>query len=177
MTVNALLSFFSASDLKMWARVHDWTPPRWLCAWMLVATRFGDGWGWLALVPLLAACGRRGQDALVAGVAGGVSSVILFSVLKRRFRRPRPCERAPHPRFHVPPPDAFSFPSGHAMSACAIATALGLHAPVWAPLLAFVAVSVGISRVVLGLHYVTDVLAGGVLGCILGLAAATLLVG
>jgi membrane-associated phospholipid phosphatase len=43
------------------------------------------------------------------------------------------------------------------------------------PLLAFVAVSIGASRVVLGLHYVTDVLVGGVLGCVLGVLAAALL--
>jgi undecaprenyl-diphosphatase len=52
---------------------------------------------------------------------------------------------------------------------------LGQQFPIWAPVLGLIAVSIALSRVVFGLHYVTDVLAGAVLGCILGCAAAGLL--
>ena len=91
--------------------------------------------------------------------------------LKRRFRRARPCDAAPHPHFHVRPPDAFSFPSGHTMNAFAIATALALFFPFLAPALALLAVAIGASRVVLGLHFPSDVWAGAALGTLIGAGA------
>jgi undecaprenyl-diphosphatase len=99
----------------------------------------------------------------------------VFMALKRRFRRPRPCDAAPHPFFDVHPPDAFSFPSGHTMNAFAIGAVLALHFPALLPALAFLAGSIAVSRVVLGLHYPSDVGVGAVLGTLLGACAYGLL--
>jgi len=84
------------------------------------------------------------------------------------IQRPRPCEIEPHPLFNVRPPDRFSFPSGHTMAAFAVSTVLALHFPALAPALGVVALSIGASRVVLGLHYVSDVVAGALLGTLFG---------
>ena len=169
--MNALLSYVSASDLRIAGRVRHWSPPRWFCRAMLAATRFGDGWGWAALVPVLASAGATGRAALETGFAAAVLAVAAFTVLKRAIQRPRPCEIEPHPLFHVLPPDRFSFPSGHTMVAFAVNTVLALHFPVLAPALGLVAFSIGASRVVLGLHYVSDVVAGALLGTLFGAAA------
>src|SRR5688572_470630 len=98
--MNALLSYVSASDLRIAGRVRHWSPPRWFCLAMLAATRFGDGWGWAALVPALATAGARGRAALGIGFAAGALAVAAFTVLKRAIQRPRPCEIEPHPLFN-----------------------------------------------------------------------------
>ena len=166
-----------ASDLRITESVYAWRPPRWVCALTVGATRLGDGWLWLALAALLAAGGSDYHRVLaVAAIAGGVASVT-FTVLKRRFRRPRPCDRARHPLFAVRPPDCFSFPSGHTINAFAIATVLALQWPLFTPALGALAASIGASRVVLGLHYVSDVAAGALLGLLIGLTAGLTLLG
>jgi undecaprenyl-diphosphatase len=137
------------------------------------ATRLADGWLWLCLAVTLLAAGGPSLRALAAAVNN-----VLLVVLKRRFRRPRPCDVCPHPLFaDVKPPDPFSFPSGHSMNAFAVCTVLLVHFPLMAPLLAIVAASVAASRVVLGMHYVSDVVAGSALGTLVGLVTCMLLVG
>jgi undecaprenyl-diphosphatase len=142
---------------------------------MIGATHFGDGPGWLALALGLIAWGPRGRAALLAGSVAALLASVSFMILKRRFRRRRPCDLAPHPVFHLRPPDAFSFPSGHTMNAFAAATVLALRFPALTPLVAFLAGSIGASRVVLGLHFVSDVWAGAVLGALIGASASALL--
>jgi undecaprenyl-diphosphatase len=66
------------------------------------------------------------------------------------------------------PPDRFSFPSGHTITAFAIAVSLGLYYPALLVGLVFCALSVAASRVILGLHYLSDVLVGIVIGAAIG---------
>jgi undecaprenyl-diphosphatase len=138
---------------------------------MVGATRFGDGPGWAAVGLALLAGGERGRAAAAAaGVAALVASGV-FMALKQCFRRPRPCDLAAHPLFDLRPPDAFSFPSGHTMNAFAIGSVLALFFPAAAAVLALLAAGIGASRVVLGLHYPSDVCAGAALGMLIGAGA------
>ena len=173
--MHALLSYVSTSDLRIAGRVRHWAPPRWFCLAMVAATRFGDGWGWAALVPVLAAAGQPGRRALAAGLTSAAASIVAFTVLKHAFKRPRPCELGPHPLFHVRPPDRFSFPSGHTMAASAACAVLALQFEAFAPLCALLVLAIATSRVVLGLHYVSDVLAGAILGIGIGVACVVAL--
>ena len=61
-------------------------------------------------------------------------------------------------------PDPFSFPSGHAAAATAVATSVGLARPTLAPVLLPIAALVSYSRVQLRVHHLSDVLAGAALG-------------
>jgi undecaprenyl-diphosphatase len=169
--MNALLSSLDASDRRVCERVRSWAPPRWFRAWMIGVTRFGDGPGWAAVGLGLLVAGPRARAAAAVATAAGLVASLAFMGLKRLFRRPRPCDLTPHPLFDVPPPDAFSFPSGHTMNAFAVATVLALFFPPLAPVLALVAASVGASRVVLGLHFPSDVWAGAALGALIGASA------
>jgi len=73
--------------------------------------------------------------------------------------------------------DEFSFPSGHALNAFALAVTVGLAVPALSPLLFFLAASIAASRLVLGVHFLTDVVAGSLIGAVLGAAAFVLVLG
>jgi undecaprenyl-diphosphatase len=116
-----------------------------------------------ALVCYLA---RSLRPALAAGVAI-LGTAGLTWALKELVDRPRPTGTDPP----IPLPDNPSFPSGHASSAFAAAAALAVFAPRWlGALFLAIAALVGVSRTELGVHYVTDVAAGSVLGAAIGLA-------
>ena len=177
--MNAVLTYVAASDERLSGRMRGWTPPRWVRLWMLWATVLGDGWLWLSVgFALLDGGGRWRRVLAAAALAAGLANMVLV-VLKRRFRRPRPCDEAPHPAFAVRPSnylryvpsDRFSFPSGHSMNAFALATVLALTFPWIAPGAAAVAASIAASRVILGLHFLSDVLVGSLLGVAIGAAA------
>jgi len=153
-------------------RVHGWRAPLWIRLWMICATRGGDGWLWytMLLVILLFGGPQRFVAAGASASAAGVG-IIAFLVLKRKAGRKRPCAIHPHCWATLAPPDQFSFPSGHSITAFALAIPLGLFYPSLMFGLMFCALSIAVSRVVLGMHFVSDVIAGGSIGVVLGFAA------
>jgi len=157
-------------------RVHRWTPPRWVRLWMVVATRGGDGWLWYALFAVVAVAGGperfRADLAAVLAVGAGIA---IFLYLKRVCNRKRPCALEPHCWATLLPPDQFSFPSGHTITAFSVAISLATFYPQMLIGLLFCALSVALSRIVLGMHFLSDVLAGAAIGGMLGYAAALLL--
>jgi membrane-associated phospholipid phosphatase len=121
---------------------------------------------WLGVAGVLAATGR--PDARRAA-ARGLASVALASAAanvaaKGLARRARPAAGVPAARRLAKAPHSTSFPSGHAASAAAFATGVGLEWPAAAVPVGLLAAGVGASRVVTGVHYPSDVAAGFVLG-------------
>lgn len=128
-------------------------------------SRLGDGVFWYLLMAALIVV--DGYDGLLASAhlaATGVIALTLYKLLKRWTRRPRPF--ASDARIHawVAPLDEFSFPSGHTLHAVAFSLVAMAHYPVLAWLLVPFTASVALSRVVLGLHYPSDVLAATAIG-------------
>jgi undecaprenyl-diphosphatase len=164
-----------SGDRRVMLKANHWHAPRWIRVWMTCATRGGDGWLWYMLGALLLFFGGEARFAAVAAalVAVGVG-IAMFLWLKRRIGRQRPCALEPHCWYELLPPDQFSFPSGHTITACAVASALSLFYPDLALGLYFCAASVAISRVLLGMHFVSDVIAGAALGTALGYGFAGL---
>lgn len=131
-------------------------------------SRLGDGMFWYALMGLLVAL--EGVDGLRASVhlaATGCVALLLYRRLKRWTRRPRPFASDLRIRAWVAPLDEFSFPSGHTLHAVAFSVVAVAHYPVLAWLLVPFTASVAVSRVVLGLHYPSDVLAATGIGGLL----------
>lgn len=136
-------------------------------------SRLGDGWVWILLIALLPLVqGAQGWLATAHLAATGAAGIIAYKLIKRHAVRERPF--ITHAAIHcaAAPLDRYSFPSGHTLHAVSFGV-LGSHylPELAAPLAAF-AFLVALSRVVLGLHYPTDVAAGAVLGG--GLAFASL---
>jgi undecaprenyl-diphosphatase len=156
-------------------RVNRWRPPRWIRLWMLYATRGGDGWLWygMGLVILLFGGERRFAAIGAAALAEGLG-VALFLRIKKLTGRKRPCALEPHAWATLLPPDQFSFPSGHTITAFAIAVSLSLFYPSLAIGLLFCAASVAASRILLGMHFLSDVLAGATIGTLLAYGSAHL---
>ena len=171
----SVLAQVLASDDRLLGRMLEWHAPRWVRLWMVAATRLGDGWLWLLVGLALTVAGDRGRRVLAAAFLSTVIANALLICVKRRVRRPRPCERARARSFDVDPlvwfpSDRFSFPSGHALNAFAIGSVISLSFPAAALLVLALAASVAASRVVLGLHWLSDVLAGAVVGVAIGTA-------
>jgi undecaprenyl-diphosphatase len=164
--------FIENRDHRIMRRFNNWRAPRWIRFWMLTATRMGDGWLWYSLgAMLLAFGGSRGFLAFGAASSAAIVGILVFKVLKRLSHRPRPCQFQPHCWAKVLPPDQFSFPSGHTMTAFSIALVVSYFYPGLEWPLYFLAISIGLSRLVLGMHFLSDVLDGAVIGSALGLAS------
>ncbi len=132
-------------------------------------SRLGDGAFWYLL--MIAAVLADGWDGLAASThmaATGLTALLLYTALKRYTRRPRPF--AEDRRIHalVRPLDQYSFPSGHTLHAVAFTTVALAYYPTLAWLLLPFTALVGASRVVLGLHYPSDVIAATAIGGTLG---------
>ena len=172
---RGMFSYISTRDRNLMRRLNGWRPPRWVRVWMLLASRAGDGWLWYALGILLLLFG--GADRFVAVGSATVSAAIsmgLFLRLKRITGRKRPCAIAPHCWATLLPPDQFSFPSGHSMTAFAITVPVSAFYPSLELGLLFCALSIAVSRIMLGMHFLSDVVVGSALGALLGYIVVTI---
>jgi undecaprenyl-diphosphatase len=154
-------------------RVTDLSALRWL---FQGASRLGDGIAWYVLVgalPLL--YGRAAlRPALVMAITG-LAGLLIYKGLKGALLRERPFVRHPGITLAMPPLDRYSFPSGHTLHAVAFTWLAVERFPALAGILIPLASLIAMSRVVLGLHYPSDVLAGGAIGAGLALLAQNFL--
>lgn len=134
-----------------------------------LVSRLGDGWFWYALIlaiPLLAP--DQGPALALLMALTGLTCTLTYKLLKRWLVRERPFISFPSINCGTPPLDRYSFPSGHTLHAVCFQTMLMAALPTLALAILPFTVSVAASRVVLGLHYPTDVAAGAVIGGLMG---------
>lgn len=141
-----------------------------------IVSRLGDGVFWYALMALLFATqGRQGMVAALHMAMIGALGVAIYKLLKERLVRERPFISSADIVVGTPPLDRYSFPSGHTLHAISF-TLIALHYfPGLAVALIPFAALVAVSRVILGLHYPTDVLAGAAIGTSLALGSIQLI--
>lgn len=170
-----MFRLITTGDRKVMRRVNQWYAPRWIRGWMIASSRAGNGWLWFGLgLVLLFFGGYRRFYALGAGAASVAAGLVTFFLLKRVIGRERPCATESHCWANLLPPDRFSFPSGHTITAFAVTVPIGLYYPSLLAGLIFCAMSIAASRILLGLHFLSDVLAGILIGCTIGVAAFAL---
>ncbi len=145
--------------------------------WEPLTVLFVMASAWWVKWPLIAAFGAVGDArrrctrvcALSASIAAGAAALSV-ALLKEITDRARPpvAESSIQPLISIP--DSTSFPSGHAATAFAAATAVAIVYPRLRVPVLLLATLVALSRVYLGVHYWSDVIVGGLFGVAIGWA-------
>jgi undecaprenyl-diphosphatase len=128
-------------------------PPVFLLCWLLRGTPAGGSLLWATILSFLL-------------------STAVVHLIKRRVKRLRPVAHT-EVRFLVPETRHGSFPSGHTATTFALALVVAWHFPVWSVPLFLLAAVIGYSRIYVGVHFLSDVIAAAVIG--LGSAAVVML--
>ena len=138
-----------------------------------VISRLGDGVFWYLLILAFALSGPQGAGVAAQLALTGIVGTAVYRQLKHRLVRERPFISHAGISLCAAPLDRYNFPSGHTLHAVCFTLVATAHVPGLAPILIPFTLLIAASRVVLGLHYPTDVLAGALIGA--GLARGMLL--
>jgi undecaprenyl-diphosphatase len=172
MTLSQARTTLSAPDYRLMRRVNRWRAPQWVQWWMLLATKAGGGWLWGAVgAALLCSSDALRFRALEAAACAVAIGIVVFHKIKRRVCRPRPRDFEPHCWACIATKDKLSFPSGHTTTAFPVTLSIGSFYPEIMLALLILAANVAASRVILGMHFLSDVLAGAGMGALLGYIA------
>lgn len=141
--------------------------PRWRTLFVAIS-RLGDGVFWyLLMLALPLYFGRQGAMVSVQMVAAGLVALFTYKWLKSQLVRERPFASDERIVCGAAPLDRYSFPSGHTLHAVLFASLVMSAFPDLWPILLPFTLLVALSRVVLGLHYPSDVLVGAAIGFLL----------
>lgn len=131
-------------------------------------SRTGDGHLYLLLGLLLWWLEpQQGTLFLYTALLAYAFQLPLYIVLKSLFKRQRPCDFFTDLRTQVTPSDKFSLPSGHTAAAFLMASLVVYFYPSMLVLAYTWATMIGLSRVLLGVHYPGDIIAGAALGLLI----------
>jgi undecaprenyl-diphosphatase len=172
---SSLLQRFDAAEYRFCRRLNQGVQKRPVRLFFMAASRLGDGVIWYAImIALPFLYGERGLKVGLIMLATGAAGLAVYKFLKRTFVRERPFIRHAGISLAGAPLDRYSFPSGHTLHAVAFAWQLCAAFPELGIAVVPLALSIAASRVVLGLHYPTDVLVGALLGAASGAIGASL---
>jgi undecaprenyl-diphosphatase len=155
--------------------MHRATAQRSVLLLLMAVSWLGDGTLWyLTMLALPWVGGPTGTACMLRMLLLGTLNLVLYRIMKRHFARPRPFVDCPGVRACARCLDEHSFPSGHVLHGVAFGTLLCAYYPglVWVvwPFVALVAAS----RVVLGLHFPSDVVVGAVIGWLMATSVLVL---
>lgn len=135
-----------------------------------IVSRAGDGGIWVLVgLVLLLWDGSAALPVVLKMIIGFISGYLVYSFVKKMTGRVRPCNRHTGLRLSVEPLDEFSFPSGHTLHAVMLTILVTAYYPWFGVVLVPFTVLVALSRVVLGLHYPSDVVVGAIMGSLMSL--------
>ncbi|MDR2220330.1 MAG: phosphatase PAP2 family protein [Methylobacillus sp.] len=166
--MSLYLHCMRAFDISLCVGFNRASRHRWIRLFFKLVSRLGDGTFWYAIMlgMVLFSPATGWVPALHMALAG-FTGTLIYKWLKGRTLRPRPYQVHQAIRLAGIPIDQFSFPSGHTLHAVLFSSIALVYFPLLAWLLVPFTVLVAMSRLVLGLHYPSDVLAGAALGAMI----------
>jgi len=172
---GSLMARFDHAEYRLCRRLNRGVEHAWVRVLFKTASRLGDGLIWYVLMLMLPLIyGSQGLKVALVMLATSAVNLAMYKLLKRTFVRERPFIRHAGISLAQAPLDRYSFPSGHTLHAVAFTWQACVAFPVLGFVLIPLALTIAASRVVLGLHYPTDVLVGVLLGVLSGAIGATL---
>ena len=160
-----LIDRFDHAEYRLCRRLNRGVEHAVIRRYFMAVSRLGDGVIWYALMGVLPFIyGAEGLQVSAVMLATSAIGLAVYKLLKRVFVRERPFIRHAGISLAGAPLDRYSFPSGHTLHAVAFSWQACAAFPELGFMLIPLALSIAASRVVLGLHYPTDVLVGAMLG-------------
>lgn len=156
--------------------MHRPTTHPWVVRSLNVVSRLGDGWMWYAVIIALPWLDHvSGTTCAIRMFAVGAVNLGVYKIIKRCIARPRPYRSCPEIHACGRTLDEFSFPSGHTLHSTAFALILVSYYPAWGIVVWPFTLLVAVSRIVLGLHYPSDVIVGAAVGALTAAVSFNLL--
>jgi undecaprenyl-diphosphatase len=175
MSMNQVLNRIQALDSALCVKVSHTSQYRLIRDWFRIISRLGDGVFWYVLmIAILLTLQGEGVKPVLHMLAAGLTGTLIYKWLKHKMHRPRPYQVRQDVWLSGKPLDHFSFPSGHMLHAVAFGLVALFYFPVLAVILIPFIIMVAMSRVILGLHYPSDVLAGAAIGYAIALISINL---
>lgn len=159
-------------DTHWCIRLNSYSATKQIALFFKTISRLGDGYFWYAmlLLPILIEGTSAILPMLFTLTVSGVG-VLVYKGLKHKTVRPRPYQVHQVIRLGERPLDHFSFPSGHTLHAVLFTIMIGAFYSYLLFIMVPFMLLVALSRMVLGLHYPTDVMVGALIGSGLAFAA------
>ena len=152
-------------DLKGCVYLNHFSHSQTVAYFFKIISRLGDGLFWLTMLAgLWMLEGLFYLVQLLYLIMSGSIGTVIYKILKQKTTRPRPYQVHQVIVLGERPLDHFSFPSGHTLHAVMVTTTLGYIQPILLLLMLPFTILIALSRMILGLHYPSDVLVGAVIG-------------
>ena len=160
--------------LAIW--MHGASTRAWVVRFFTSVSTAGDGWIWYAIIASLPFLGGpTGGSAAARMIIVALVNLILYKIIKRWIARPRPYRTCQGIRQCARSLDEFSFPSGHTLHSVAFSLILTAYYPAFAIVVWPFTLLLAASRIILGLHYPSDVIVGALIGAVTAIVSFNLL--
>jgi undecaprenyl-diphosphatase len=175
--LQAMVDGIRSWDLATLKALYGLRIPKVLHWPLVVFVRVGDGYVWVGVAAWLfyRLPWNAFRNVVAECLLAVALSLCLYWPLKLLVRRVRPYANNAWVTQKVPPLDKFSFPSGHTMNNLAVALTLASQMPILYAPAVVIPLTLGVLRVVFGVHFLTDIVAGALLGMGSHFAAKALL--
>ena len=171
----AVIQMLDELEIDLCKKLNRLSRRSWVRTPFVVVSQLGDGGYWVAIgLGMLLVRGTVILPAIIQIALTSTVGVLLYKQLKQRLVRERPYIVDSDILLGTAPLDRYSFPSGHTLHAVSLTIMYAVLEPLLLIVTLPFAMLVATSRIVLGLHYPSDVLAGALLGSLMGVSSTWL---